>query len=171
MPCIEVACIGLDTPVQVGATGFLVAAEAGLEPNRVPSRFQVDFDELDGCLYRLGSTSSRERNRGGSLVAYELLSDDSRDRFPASFLAFAPQHVAEMRVVLASILALSPVGRALFTSDWQYGPEWAYRFGPVTLDEFWRLHESRALYLNTAYSLVAAPPDQNRLRPSSIGVG
>lgn len=155
MPSIEIACIGVDTPVQIAATGFTVAVERGLKSQRTPSRFQVDFDALTGCLYRLGNPSLRDRTGGGAFVGYELLSDNSRTPFPPSFLEFAPQHAAEIRAVLSGILASSPLGQALFTSDWQFGPEWTHRFGPVTFEEFWRLHESRTLYLNAAYSLLA----------------
>jgi hypothetical protein len=58
-------------------------------------------------------------------------------------------------MVLSSILAALPVGRVLFTSDWQFGPEWTRRFGPLGLSDFWQRHDSWNLYLNSAYALVS----------------
>ena len=153
MPSIEVACIGLTQPVRLEAQGFVLESGLGLRAQRLPASFQPDFAALTGCLYRLGKRAVREPPRGASVAAYELLSVGSREPFPPSFLEFSPEHVGEVRRVVAEILAASPLGRVLFTSDWQFGPEWTHRFGPLTLAEFWSLHDSRALYLNTAYAL------------------
>jgi hypothetical protein len=155
MPSIEIACIGQYAPAPIVATGFAVVGEDRLKSHRVPSRFQKDFDALSGYLYHLGNRSQRDAGEYGRLFAYELLSEASREPFPPSFLEFSSVHVDEVRAVLSSILAASPVGQVLFTSDWEFGPDWTHRFGPVSLEEFWRLHASRNLYLNSAYALVA----------------
>jgi hypothetical protein len=155
MPSIEIACVGLEQPTRIAVGGFVVEVERGLVSHQARSRFKKDFDELAGCLYHLGHSSRRDPGLGRAFAAYELLSPACREPFPPSILEFAADHVAEIRVLLAAIVAASPEGRALFTSDWQYGPEWAHRFGPVTLEEFWKLHGMRLLYLNTAYELVA----------------
>jgi hypothetical protein len=154
MPSIEIACLGLDTPTHVAANGFSVEYEQGLKSHQLRSRFQNDFNELAGCLYHIGHPTLRDPRQGSPFFAHELLSAASRNPFPPTFLEFSSEHVAEVRAVLASVLAASPLGQALFTSDWEFGPEWAYRFGPLTLGEFWHLHESRTLYLNAAYTLV-----------------
>jgi len=52
---------------------------------------------------------------------------------------------------------VSPEGRLLFTTDRQFGPRRARRFAPLGLDEFWRLHDRRALRLNAAYPLERRP--------------
>ncbi len=155
MPSIEIACIGRDKPAPIAADGFAVVCEAGLKSHRVPSRFQSDFDSLSGSLYDLGNPGLRDAAQSGPFFAYELLSGVSREPFPPSFLEFASAHVDQVRAVLSSILAASPVGQALFTSDWQFGPDWTQRFGPVSLGRFWQLHASRTLYLNSSYALVA----------------
>ena len=155
MPSIEIACLGLEQPVRVDVRGFVVEVERGLVSHQARSRFKRDFDSLAGCLYHLGHSSGRDPSLGRGFAAYELLSPACRDPFPPSILEFAAGHVAEIRVVLAALVAASPEGRVLFTSDWQYGPEWAHRFGPLTLDQFWSLHGTRLLYLNTAYEIVA----------------
>ncbi|HEY5376516.1 MAG TPA: hypothetical protein VIK01_22705, partial [Polyangiaceae bacterium] len=63
---------------------------------------------------------------------------------------------ASARALLNWLVAASPCGRILFTSDWQFGPDWTKRFAAITLNEFWRLHDSRALLLNAAYPVAAA---------------
>ena len=80
--------------------------------------------------------------------AYELLSDDSRDADPVSFLEFAPEHVDSAHLLLDWLLRSSPERCLLFTSDWQFGPKEPRRFGPINLKAFWKLHDSRTLLLN-----------------------
>lgn len=154
MPSLEIACIGLDTPAVVSAEGFVVEYERGLSSHQAKPRFKDDFAALDGCLYHLGRPSKRDPQLGKPFAAYELLSPRCRETFPPSRLEFASEHLAEIRAVLEAVVAASPGRHALFTSDWQYGPEWAHRFGPLTLHEFWSLHTFGTLYLNTAYELV-----------------
>ena len=146
-PLVEIACLGLGEPVALRANGLIVRAEAGLRSRSLAPRFQGEFDRASGCLYRLGQSAEN----GGALSAYELLSPASREAFPPSALEFAPAHRATVERLLEAIQQASPERRVLFTSDWQYGPEWAHRFGPLTLNEFWSLHATRHLYLNTAY--------------------
>jgi hypothetical protein len=155
-PSLEIACIGLAEPAPLEAHGFAIVCAPSLTSQCVPSRFQPHFDRASGCLYRLGAAAARGPRPSGALSAYGLLSVECRERFPPSLLQFAPEHVAQVAAVIASIVSASPRGEALFTSDWEFGPEWAHRFGPVTPHDFWRLHESRALYLNTAYTLSSS---------------
>jgi hypothetical protein len=149
-PLVEIACVGLALPVAIRASGIVVQAEAGLKSQSSAPRFQNELDGLSGCLYRLG----QPLEGSGAVSAYELLSPASREAFPPSALEFAPAHRAAVERLLEEIQGASPEGRVLFTSDWQYGPEWAHRFGPLTLPEFWSLHATRHLYLNTAYEIV-----------------
>jgi hypothetical protein len=153
-PLIEIACVGLERPARLAAGTFVVEAEAGLRSAGVPPRFQAELDRTAGCLYRLGRRAAESRP-AGALSAYELLSPECRERFPPSFLEFATEHRAAVAALLGSIVAASPRGEAVFTSDWQFGPEGAHRVGPVPLAELWRLHDAHLLYLNTAYALVA----------------
>jgi hypothetical protein len=162
VPSIEIACIGLHAPVEVSAATIAVRAEPQMKSHRVPSRFQGDFDALEGSLYHLGNPNLRAPKPGARFYAYELLSEASRAPFPPSSLQFASEHIDEVRRVLSELLDASPRGQILFTSDWEYGPEWAYRFGPVTLEEFWSLHQARMLYLNAAYTIVAGPDSKKQ---------
>jgi hypothetical protein len=107
------------------------------------------------CLYHLGNPTLRDLSKSGLFFAYELLSESSRNQLPPSFLEFASPYRHEAHVVLTEILGASPIRRILFTSDWQFGPEWTHRFGPLSLEAFWQLHDSRKLQLNAAYAIVA----------------
>jgi hypothetical protein len=153
VPLLEIACIGLETPARVAASGLVIQAETGLRSRSLAPRFQAELDTLAGCLYRLG----RAPERDGVVSAYDLLSAGARAAFPPTKLEFAGPERAKLERVLADLLAASPERRLLVTSDWQYGPEWAHRFGPLTLAEFWALHASGHLYLNTAYEVAAGP--------------
>lgn len=155
MPSIEIACLGLTTPLPPPPTSFALVCGAGLLSHRLPSRFQPDFDKLAGSLYHVGNPDLLRRE-GGAFFAYEILSEPSRNAEPSSFLEFAPSYLSSMRDLLQWLLGVSPVGQIMFTSDWQFGPEWSRRLGPLHLDEFWRLHDARELLLNAAYRVVRA---------------
>ena len=154
MPSIEIACLDLTAPTEPSAMSVVVAFERGLRSHRSPSRFQVDFDGLTGSLFHLGNPQIRYRGDGRCFFAYELLSEACRDAAPPSFLEFHPAHVADVRKLMECLLGASPAGQLLFTSDWQFGPAWTRRFGPLDSLEFWRLHEARELLLNAAYPVV-----------------
>jgi hypothetical protein len=154
MPSIEIAAIGLLTPLAPPLTSFSVTYEAGLKSHRYPSRFQSDFDRASGSLYHLGNPALS--SGGGAFFASELLSPATREADPRSFLEFSQTHIASVQSLLEWLLRISPSGRLLFTSDWQFGPEETKRFSPVSLAEFWKLHDSRRLMLNSAYPVGGA---------------
>ena len=154
MPSIEIAAIGLESPLAPPPMSFLVAYESGLKSHRWPSRFLSDFDRTSGSLYHLGNPGLSVS--GGAFFASELLSPESRDADPSSFLEFSPTHVASVHALLEWLLRISPAGKLLFTSDWQFGPAGTRLFPPVSLEELWRMHDSRTLMLNAAYPVASA---------------
>jgi hypothetical protein len=156
MPSIEIACIGIREPLSPPAVSFAVVFERGLVSHRSPSpRFQADFDRTSGSLYHLGDPAFSATN-GGFFNGYELLSEACRAAEPTSFLEFDTRHLAGVRELLGWLLDQSPPGRLLFTTDWQFGPADTIRASPMTLAEFWKLHESRDLMLNAAYPIARA---------------
>ena len=92
--------------------------------------------------------------RNPIFFAYELLSEESRDADPPSFLEFSPQHLHSAQALLAWLLNLSPLGELLFTSDWQFGPKPLRRHDAVELPHFWGIRASRELRLNASYPIV-----------------
>jgi hypothetical protein len=75
---------------------------------------------------------------------------------PRSRLQFAEEFIPPLRELLGTLLSLSPVGRVLFTTDWQFGPKRPRRFAELTHSEFWRAHDAGDLRLNSAYPLHGA---------------
>jgi hypothetical protein len=142
---------------QLAATGFSdlpIAIESGteLKSHRVPrSLFAGDFAGLKGCIYHIGNPDLKTRRTGRIFFAYDLLSDQARSA--SRFLEFSPDFSPAIHQLLESLIESSPVRRLLFTSDWQFGPRRTYRSPIMTLDEFWSLHSSRKLRLNTAYPI------------------
>jgi hypothetical protein len=156
MPSIEIACVDLSTDTKPLATSFAVTHELGLRSHRSPApRFQADFAKLTGALYHIGNPEFAGHD-GGPFFAYDVLSEASREADPKSFLEFDAPHVPSMRNFLQWLLDLSPCGRILFTSDWQFGPSETHRFEPIALAEFWSRHDSRRLLLNAAYPIARA---------------
>jgi hypothetical protein len=155
MPSIEIVCVGQAEPLEFGPLSFALIADSRLVSHRRPKPlFQSDFDQLTGCMYHLGNPDLRSGSRRRPFFAYDLLSETSQDS--AIFFEFAGEHRPDAVRVLSALLAASPEGRLLFTTDWQFGPENSERYPPVTLQGFWRLHDERRLRLNAAYPIVGA---------------
>jgi hypothetical protein len=130
---------------------FAVEADPARRSHRSPRpRFQPDFDRASGVLYHLGNPDLKETPSGRCFFAYELLSEASKN---AEFLEFAPEYRVGVESFLESLMAESPVRELIFTSDWQFGPEWTQREPPLGMEEFWRLHDRRELKLNALYSI------------------
>lgn len=113
--------------------------------------FKEDFASLKGCIYHLGDPELKTRKRW--FVAWELLSDRSRNAPRPTFLEFRTEFIPAMHDLLTSLIKSSPVHQLLFTSDWQFGPKRPYRSSMTTIGEFWSLHNSRKLRLNGAYPI------------------
>jgi hypothetical protein len=146
----------LTIPKPPPETSFAVICDPSSQSHRGPTpRFQSDFDRLDGVLYHVGNPEFAA-NPDGPFFAYDALSEASRHASPSSFLEFAPSHAVSARAFLEWILASSPAGRLIFTSDWQFGPSWTRRFDGLDLNEFWRRHDSHLLFLNSAYVIDAS---------------
>jgi hypothetical protein len=71
----------------------------------------------------------------------------------ADFLEFASPFRPAAQRLLAELIAASPTEELIFTSDWQFGPDWTKRQPPLTLSEFWKLHHSRHMLLNALYPI------------------
>jgi hypothetical protein len=157
MPSIEIFCVGLTASEPLPETSFAVICDRSRQSHRGPTpRFQADFDRLEGVLYHLGNPELAA-DPDGPFFAYDILSDASRGADPSSFLELAPAHVVSARRLLDCLFRSSPAKRLIFTSDWQFGPPWTRRFELLSLDEFWQLHDSRQLLLNSAYFIEASP--------------
>ncbi|HTC87412.1 MAG TPA: hypothetical protein VK686_03880 [Bryobacteraceae bacterium] len=134
---------------------FAIKGGKLLQSDRSPRPlFQQDFDALKGCIYHLGNPELKDREKA-LFFAADLLSDRSVHASRSTFLEFRPQFVPAVSELLASLMGSSPVNQLLFTSDYQFGPKRPHRSSPVTLSEFWSLHDSRKLRFNGAYPIRA----------------
>jgi hypothetical protein len=156
MPSIEVVCIDQASPLQFGTLSFALESETSLRSHRSPHpRFQSDFDLLRGCIYHFGNPEFRSPGTG-LYFAYHLLSRACADADSNEFLEFSERFRPDIQVVMKSLVLASPVGRLLFTSDWQFGPEETRRIGLISLAQFWNLHDGKELFLNSSYAIHAA---------------
>lgn len=133
---------------------FRVDAESKLLSQRTPSPlFQADFDALDGCIYPLIKQSR------GACTAGDLLDAWWKE------LRFKPEYVPHVQGILSDLLAASPEGRVLFTSDYQYGQDPRRYKRPLSLANFWALHTEGRLWANALYPLVRDRPARQRAGP------
>jgi hypothetical protein len=153
MPSIEIVAVDQSRPAEVDGLPFAVLPDATLRSHRSHPRFQTDFDRVRGVLYHLGNPDLKTDHVGRCYFAYKLLSPESK-KVEATFLEFAAEYRAAAEALLAGLLSDSPVHRLIFTSDWQFGPEWTRREPEVSLREFWRLHDLRELRLNALYPIA-----------------
>lgn len=157
MPSIELVCVGQHEPNAFPDLPFAVRAGTELVSDRSPTPlFQHDFDQFRGCIYHLASPFCAAPGYTGAWFAYELLSERCRNPIPARFLEFAPESVAPLAHLLRLLLAASPVGLVIFTTDWQAGPHPARRYRQITERTFWQRHASRRLHLNALYPIRPA---------------
>jgi hypothetical protein len=153
MPSIEIVAVGQSRPIKVDGFPFAVAVDAKLKSHRSPhSRFQEDFDHVSGIMYHLGNPSLKDESAGRCFFAYKLLSDESKE-VEAEFLELASPFRRAAEMMLVELIAQSPIGELIFTSDWQFGPDWTKREPALRLSEFWKLHDSRRLLLNALYPI------------------
>jgi hypothetical protein len=153
MPSIEIACVGLEQRRTPPRNSFDIAYEVGLTSHRVPSRFQREFDATAGSMYHLGNPGQNTA-ASGAFTAYELLSDECLEQDPMVFVELGKSHAHGLKELLLWLLDSSPAGRLLFTSDYQFGPDSPAWFGPITLVDFWNLHDSHQLRMNALYSIT-----------------
>jgi hypothetical protein len=152
MPSIEIVAVDQLRPIEVAGFPFAVLADNKLRSHRSHPRFQNDFDGLSGVLYHLGNPNLKADHVGRCFFAYEVLSEESK-KAESTFLEFAPEYRSAAELLLRDLMVDSPVHRLVFTSDWQFGPDWTKREPAVSLEEFWGLHDSHHLQLNALYQI------------------
>ena len=151
MPSIEIICVGQEAPSTFGDLPFAVVAEAELISHRSPNPlFQPDFDALRGCIYHLGNPDLRGSERR-YFTAYDLIVSDHDDWLEC--LKFQPQFQTSLEGLLTTLIEASPLSELLFTSDWQCCELDAVHMAPLTLSEFWSIHERDALRWHAAYPI------------------
>jgi hypothetical protein len=151
MPSIEILSVDQYKSTVFGDFPFALLVDPARQSHRSPSRFQHDFDQVRGILYHLGNPDMKQCGGGQAFFAYKLLSRESQN--DGTFLEFAADYRRQVESLLSELLRVSPVHRVLFTSDWQFGPEWVKHERSITLDRFWSLHDSRSILLNALYPI------------------
>ena len=153
MPSIEIVCVDQIESTKFLNPPFAVEAEKKLVSHRTPSPlFQPDFDELHGCIYHLGNPYLRDPTSLGCYTAYELLTKDTELGI-GNLIHFKVEFVPFVKVLLAQLLKSSPVGKVIFTSDYQFGPNVKRYKRPITLETFWQQHDENKLRMNALYQL------------------
>jgi|GEM_PF-1797309 len=131
MPSIELIAVDQQKPSTLHELPFAVRAESVILSHRVPSIFQDDFTQIKGCIYHLGSSFCDEPGYDGPFFAYELLSARCRDAAPPTFLEFESPFLPALFDLISLLLADSPEGLVIFTTDWQCGPHSPNATGPL----------------------------------------
>jgi hypothetical protein len=156
MPSIEVICIGQKTPTRFKLLPFVLKTGTKLQSHRIPSHFQVDFDQMKGCIYHFAGPSYRHRKLG-AFEGYELLSGPCRRQETSVFLQFDRRYAKVVKSILNRLMEKSPYSELVFTSDYQFSPNKAKRVRGLALSDFWRIHNARKVKFNSLYVISRAP--------------
>ncbi len=148
MPSLEIICLEQAEPSNFSLLPFLIEAESDLVSHRSPTPFfQTDFDGLTGCIYHLLDD--------GKVTAFDLMKrdwyhDDSDDN-----MEFRSEYAPSLKKILEKLLHSSPVRQILFTTDYQFGPD-TERFGLISFEKFWQMHDAGRIRMNTSYLVTAS---------------
>ncbi len=150
LPSVEIICIGQREPIEFLNLPLAIQGENRLESHRSPKpHFQSDLDQLQGCIYLLLNPRLRDPEAKGAYTAKDLLIEWW------DVVYFKPEFAPVVHRILQELLAASPEGRLLFTSDYQFGSYDPYRFRRnVTLETFWKRHDAKRLPINSSVQIV-----------------
>lgn len=153
MPTIELVSIGCpEVPNLPQYPSFAYKAETTLRSHR--DRFQNVFDTLSGVIVHLADKDLEHANIGwfaGMLMVWD------EDRADELELLFRQDTFPDIQDLMIRLMRSSPQHRITFSSDVQ-GDEYGHcQCGEVTLSEFLRLHDKRALRYNCLWYIRSDP--------------
>ncbi len=147
MPTIEIVSVGAPTGLDLPKYETLAYDyESELEGHR--GLFQHLFDQLNGVIVHLANKDLEDGSSGW--FAGGLLNWDHED----DALIFEPHVAADVSDLMLRLLGASPTGELTFSSDYQFGPEEpTLHEAPLSLEQFWDLHNSARLRFNAYYRI------------------
>lgn len=152
MPSIEIVCVEQKEPIECSSFSFAIESDKELISDRAhSSSFQCDFDSLNGCIYHLLGENGRN--------AYDLLKKDwykeeGEGDGKDDNIDFLNEHDASFIQLINTLMDKSPVGKVIFTSDYQFGPESFVRLDELTLSEFLIMYKEKKVRMNSLYVIT-----------------
>lgn len=168
MPTIEIASIEA-TRLNLNQANFEVAI---IEESKLESHRGLFYDVLiqqNGLIIHVGNPDLQNTTEGfyaGQIVDWtfepgELFIPQSEEseltgnsganqQFRFKFLA---QYKADINWLLEIAVDNSPIRKACFLTDYQFGPEHASMEVIYTINDFWILHDNEGLKWNTMYEM------------------
>lgn len=142
MPSIEILCEKPKGSFNKESCPFAIDIDKNCISHRGSfSLFQKDFDSIKGILLHLRSSQT-------DITAYDLINIGDDDYFN-----FKQAYKKSIFSLLEDLLNLSSTGKIIFTSDYQFGPSEPSYEEISGLGEFYKLHESEKLRLNSLYKI------------------
>jgi hypothetical protein len=156
MPALEIISIGASFSKDWGDYAHLKYIAF---PRLVSERgiFQEDLDQLHGVLVRLGKTRRKNgKNIGNSykLIDLEQGDRDIAELHRAHLIRFFPEVAADVKQLMNIALQRSPVGQAVFLSDYQLAGDEKFNVN-LTWIAFDDLLQRGQLAFNTKYLVMA----------------
>lgn len=154
MPSLEIICIGQQETSDFSHLPFLVESETNLVSHRGPTPlFQSDFDQIKGCIYHL---LDDRKVTAFDLMKRDWYNEDGNSNGLDDNVEFLSEYAPALREMLGQLLRSSPVKKILFTTDYQFGSGDAERFGAISFEKFWQMHDAGKLRMNSSYEVGAS---------------
>lgn len=169
MPTIEIVSINsIDLKIKQEDFNLAIIEEGILKSHR--GLFNDFLSKQAGVIIHLGNPDFKEDKEGGyfagMLVDWDFESseiffprfdendpeceDGANQQYKFKLRA---EYQLEINHLLKKALDLSPVKKAYFITDYQFGPAKPEFYAIGRLKEFWTEHDTRGLRFNTAYEI------------------
>ncbi len=153
MPSIEIISINQKEPTDCSSFPITVEIGGDLVSHRTPSPlFQSDFDELEGYIYHV---LDGEGPTACNLLKQDWYDEEGNSNGLDENIEFIDEYKDSVKLLLDKLLHSSKTGEILFTSNYQFGPKKAIRVGPMSILDFWNLHDAGKLRINASYYVKA----------------
>lgn len=171
MPTIEIASIN-STGLDLNQANFNIAI---IEENKLRSHRGLFYDLLqqqNGIIIHIGNPEFKD-DKGAGFFAGKLINWDVDDS--SEFISipvhniddqifhhaanqqfrfrFLDQYKPDIDKLLKIALDKSPIKKAYFLTDYQFGPEKENMEIIYTIYDFWQQHDNNGLNLNTLYEI------------------
>ncbi len=170
MPTIEIVSVEAElNSIHAAGFSFAVRMEQPLVSHR--GLFQSYLDSIkQGYILHLGNSGFKSETGGGyfgsDLIDWDYMGPHQglppldqtgreirHEGIPGEFFQFLPEYHVEINALLVQAGKDSSVGRVIFLTDNESGPQKPLHVSLPDVDQWWRLHHTQGLTWNTAYTI------------------
>ena len=177
MPTIEIISFNRKSLIRINRKkySFAIRQNSTLESHR--SLFDEYLSKYQGVILHLGNLSLAKESFffAGDLIDWKFGETDTvhfpeikpkmlyEEQWSGSDqlirFKFIAEHIDGIKDLLEKSIKLSPIRKASFLTDYQFGPSGGQFISLSRIEEFWSIHDSEGLTWNTIYILEGSHPN------------